>query len=481
MGIERQYDQYLRGTNGVGYVEVDAMGRRRKTEGGERLFGFVSQTDPVAGNNLYLTLDADLEEVAAKALRARHFNGSVVAMDPRNGEILALVNEPSYESGSISGREVNSKVWADLSTNKDRPLRNRAIMDYYPPGSTFKPILAIAGLNEGVINTKTSMNCYGSMAFGSRRFHCWQHHGPTDFFKAIRQSCDIFFYNLGLQLGVDVIAKYARLFGLGALTGIRIPGEQKGLIPDSEWKQRTFKDIWHAGETVSVAIGQGYVSVTPLQLVTAYSAIGNQGFVYRPMIVKRIESRTGEVIKEFSPELIRKIEIPAEVFTAVKEGLFEVVNAPHGTGGSARSKITIISGKTGTAQVKNFADMSKVKCPSLPIEYRHHGWFVGFAPRDNPQIAVVALAEHSCHSAEAAPIVREVVDAYLIKQAALAGTPLPEDLVKTATIGFGGTSAAGPRRSPAREAVAEPADEGDTLPNPAADEIRPVPQKETEE
>lgn len=433
MGIERQYDQYLRGVNGAGYVEVDAMGRRKKTEGAERLLGFVAQTDPVPGANLYLTLDADLEVAAAEALKQRKFHGSVVALDPRSGEILAMVNSPSYDPGLISGREISPKVWAELRNNKDRPLRNRAIQDHYPPGSTFKLFVAMAGLAEGKSTLKSAVNCVGHLPFGNRKFHCWKKHGAVDFVRSIKESCDIFYYTLGNQLGVDTIAKYARWFALGAPTGIKIAGEQRGLIPDEEWKKKTFKDIWHPGETLSVAIGQGYVDVTPIQLVTGYSAIGNGGFVYRPFLVRRIEGRSGEILKEFQPELIRKVEIPASVFESVKEGLFRVVNEPGGTAFLSKSKLTTLSGKTGTAQVRAYGNIKDVKCEALPYYDRHHGWFVGYAPRENPQIAVVTIAEHACHGSSAAPVVRDVVDAFMKKQSAVQGEVLPEALPIKAT------------------------------------------------
>ncbi len=434
MGIERNYDPYLRGVNGVGYVEVDAMGRRRKRdEPGERLLGYVTSTEPVPGDNLYLTLDADLQQVAAQSMKSRGFHGSVVALDPRSGEVLALVNDPSYEPGLISGREVDPKVWVELSQSKDRPLRNRAIQDHYPPGSTFKPFLAIAALAEGIATTETTVNCAGSMQFGSRRFHCWKRHGVINFTRAIKESCDIFFYQMGIQLGIDRIAKYARLFGLGSQTGIRITGEQKGLIPDSEWKRKVFHDIWHPGETLSVAIGQGYVEVTPMQLAAAYAAIGNGGFVYRPYIVRRIERRDGELIKEFQPELTRKIELPQGVFDAVKEGLFEVINQPGGTAFLSRSKLTVLSGKTGTAQVRSFTDIMHKSCPQMEEQYRHHGWFVGYAPRENPQIAVAVIAEHACHGAAAAHVAQELVNAYFEKQARVNGLPLVEEPPPPAT------------------------------------------------
>lgn len=469
MGIERVYDPFIRGQNGVGYMEVDAMGRRKKSEGAERVLGFVSHQDPIPGSDLYLTLDVDLEAAASQSMKQRKFHGSVIAMDPRNGEILALLNDPSYDPGLISGREINQKVWADLSTNKERPLRNRAIQDHYPPGSTFKLFLAIAGLAEGVISTKSSVNCAGSIPFGSRRFNCWKKHGHVDFFRSIRESCDIFYYNLGNHLGVDTIAKYARLFGFGERTGLKIGDEARGLIPDTTWKKKRFNDVWHAGETLSVAIGQGYVDVTPIQLATAYAAIANGGFVYRPFLVRRIEKRGGEVIKEFQPELIRKIEIPAEVFEAVKEGLFQVANVPGGTAYHAgRSKITQISGKTGTAQVRAFADIKKVKCEESPVDYRHHGLFVGYAPRENPQIVVATVAEHSCHGTAAAPIVRDVIEAYIRKQAILAGKPIPDDFnIMEASIGVA-------KKKKKKEEP--PPEETESLPEPPTEDANGKPE-----
>lgn len=417
MGLERQYDSELRGVNGVGYVEVDATGRRRKVEGAEKLLGFVAQTEPVPGNNIYLTLDVDLETAAADSLKSHQFNGSVVALDPRSGELLALVNEPGFEPESISGREIDPKVWGNLSNNKERPLRNRAIQDIYPPGSTFKPFMAIAAMAEGKAGRNTSHYCSGGMSFGKRRFNCWKTHGPTDFVKAIRESCDVFYYNIGINLGPDIIAKYAKMFGLGQPTEIKLPGEQRGLIPDTQWKQERFGDVWHPGETLSIAIGQGYISATPIQLANAYAAIGNGGFLYKPYLVKKIEKRNGELIKEFHPELKRKIEISQEVFDAVKEGLYQVANSSGGTAiVSGHSKKVAISGKTGTAQVRAFSDIMKMKCESMPIKDRHHGWFVGYAPRENPEIAVAVIAEHSCHGTAAAPIVRDVIEAYFNKK-----------------------------------------------------------------
>lgn len=413
-GIERYYDSYLRGRNGIGYVEVDASGHRRKTEKGRKLLGYVAQTDPVPGENLHLTFDIDLSIAAREAMH--DYSGSVVALDPRSGEVLAMVNTPSYNPDLISGREIDPAVWRELSHNKLRPLRNRAIQDFYPPGSTFKPFLSLAALATGTVSQNKKITCSGKTRFGRRWFHCWKRHGLVDFYRAIRESCDIYFYDIGHELGIDNIAKYARQFNLGAKTGINLAGEQRGLIPDTEWKQKVYKDKWHPGETLSVAIGQGYVSATPLQLAVAFGAISNSGFVYRPYVVRKIQKRDEQVIREFQPELTRKVDVSNAVFEPVKEGLFQVVNAPWGTAGAARSEYTIISGKTGTAQVRSFKDIMKKKCNEMDKLDRHHGLFVGYAPRENPEIVVAAIAEHSCSSSKAVPIVRAVIDKYFEKK-----------------------------------------------------------------
>jgi penicillin-binding protein 2 len=369
------------------------------------------------------------------------------------------VNNPSYEPQMISGREINPKVWNELRESEDRPLRNRAIQDTYPPGSTFKLFLAIAALAEGKATAKSTINCNGSMLFGKRHFACWKRHGTIDFVRAIKESCDVYFYNVGLNLGIDKVAEYARMFGLGDRTGIKIQGEQRGLIPDSQWKAKSFpKDpTWQLGETLSVSIGQGYVSVTPLQMASAYAAIGNGGFVYRPYIVRKIERINRDKI-EFRPELNRKVEVPSEVFDIVKEGLFKVVNEPGGTAFLSKSTKTIISGKTGTAQVKAFTDMKAVKCPALPMQDRHHGWFVGYAPRENPEIAVAVLTEHTCHGALAGHLAQEVIDTYFNKKAALNAVNGVEasDATVQAAVGGGGLPKKVVRKPPP---VEEPSDD----------------------
>lgn len=417
-GLERQYDSLLRGVNGLGYVEVDAMGRRREWEKGERMLGFVMKTDPISGNALQLTLDIDLEMVADQALKDRDVNGSVVAIDPRNGEILVMLNNPTYDPDSLSGREVSSKVWKALSENPFRPLRNRAIQDHYPPGSTFKMIVALAGLSEGVINKHRSTKCHGSFRFGRRSFGCWKTHGEKAMISAIRESCDVYFYKLGLALGIDNIAKYARLFGLGSKTGVRLSGEQPGIVPDTEWKKKNLGEAWYPGETLSVAIGQGYVMSTPIQMAVAFATFANGGFFYRPYLVQKIEGLDGRVMKQNSPELIRKIDLNPKHFETVKEGLYQVVNHKKGTARFARSKIVDISGKTGTSQVRRFKNIKDTKCRDRDLLERHHGWFVGYAPRKNPEIVVAVIGEHACSGSSMSPVVKKVIEAYFLKKQA---------------------------------------------------------------
>lgn len=418
-GLERVYDSDVRGLDGVGYVQVDARGRRRAPEHGEELLGFVTHTEPVPGNNLYLTLDIDLQAAAERAMTSREFLGSVVALDPRNGEILAMANLPSYYPASISGKQISPKVWRELGSDKNRPLRNRAIQDHYPPGSTFKLIVAAAALAEGTANLQTGSECRGAIRMGRRTIHCWKAHGWVDMLKSIKESCDVFYYRLSQQLGVDLIAKYARMFGLGSQTGIRLLDEQSGIVPDKAWKKRRFKEPWQPGETLNIAIGQGFVATTPIQLAVAYGAIANLGFVYRPYIVKRIEGRGGEVIEEFRPELVRKVDIPPEIFKTLKKGLWRVVNEPRGTAYRSRSKIVEMSGKTGTSQVRRFRKIMSYKCSELDRKDRHHGLFWGYAPPEATEIVVVAVGEHACAGSKVAPVVRDVINAYFEKKKSL--------------------------------------------------------------
>ncbi|MCB9094248.1 MAG: penicillin-binding protein 2 [Halobacteriovoraceae bacterium] len=415
-GLEQQLDNYIRGTNGQEYVEVDALGRKRKYINTDNLFTGVENIKPVPGNSLILTIDRDLQKIAHDALQDKA--GSLVAIDIKTGEVLAMVSNPAYLPSEFS-KGLDPEYWQSLVGNPDRPLRDRVIQEHYSPGSTFKVVTALTGLAEGVINNQTEFFCSGAMNFGRRAYHCWKKggHGRVNLDKAIRESCNIFFQKVSLKLDIDSIAHYARMLGFGKKTGINIPREISGLIPTKDWKQKTQGVEWQKGETLSCAIGQSFILVTTIQLALAYSAVANNGKVYKPYVVKEIIDKDGEILKTFSSELISELKLPDEYFDKVKRGLFQVVNHPHGTARWLRDSGLLLAGKTGTSQViRQKAEKIYQKCELMPYEHRHHGVFAGFAPANNPRIALASIVEHGCHgSTAAAPVVQKVALAYMKK------------------------------------------------------------------
>ena len=295
------------------------------------------------------------------------------------------------------------------------PLNNRAIQGQYPPGSTFKIVLAIAALEEGVIRPETKILDPGYYVVGNRAFRDWKEHGHgwVDFHRAIVESCDVYFYQLGVRLGVDRIAHYARALGLGEKTGIGLDDEKTGLIPDSLWKMKRFGQPWFPGETPSVSIGQGYVTVTPIQMANLMAALANGGTLYRPWFVRKVESLDGTLIREYGPEKIRSVDLKESTLNTVRSALTDVVNSGSGTGGRARSRLVEIAGKTGTAQVAEMRG-KVVKSEQLSYFIRDHAWFVAYAPAQQPEIAVVVLVEHGGHGGSAAaPLAKKVIERYL--------------------------------------------------------------------
>jgi penicillin-binding protein 2 len=290
------------------------------------------------------------------------------------------------------------------------------IAGQYPPASTYKMIVAAAALQEGLITPETSFQCDGFYELGNRKYRCWHKggHGRVSLHRAIVQSCDVYFYHVGKLIGVDKLAEYARRFGLGASTGIPLPREKTGLIPTREWKQMRFKEPWQIGETISVSIGQGYNLVTPLQLVTAYSALANGGTLWRPRLIERIEAVDGQVIKAFAPEKKSVIPINVNVMEQLKKALWGVVNEEGGTGRAARRRDADVAGKTGTAQVIGLPDNEKArKVKFISARYRDHALFVCFAPVNDPEIAIAVIVENAGHGgSEAAPVARKILDAY---------------------------------------------------------------------
>jgi len=415
-GIEKKYETILKGKDGQETVEVDALGRKILDQKRARIFEIAPEDPAIPGKNLVLTIDKELQAVAHKAFGETI--GSLVAMDPQTGEILAMISKPSFDPTGFS-REIPTKTWNKLLNNPHHPLRDKTIQDHYSPGSVFKVITAITALEENIINENTTFNCPGRMRLGRKIYHCHKKHGhgTVDLNKAIAQSCDVFFYKLALRLkSVDLIAKWAQKFGLGTKTGIELPREIPGLIPTEKWKQKRLNKPWVKGETLSVAIGQSYVLTSVLQLANMYSTIANGGKVFKPYVLKRIENENGKKIKEFEPQLLSEVVFSSKTLEIIKKGLWSVVNEEGGT--AYRQKLPeqySFAGKTGTSQVIRLSkDKIYQKCKSMKYKNRHHAVFTGFAPSSDPKIVVAVLGEHACHgSTGAAPIAKTVIEAYL--------------------------------------------------------------------
>jgi penicillin-binding protein 2 len=402
--LERAWDHELRGRPGGQQVEVDALGRRVRV---------LEEVPDIAGDNLVLTLDRDLQEEAEEALGDR--GGAVVALDPRNGDVLVLASRPAYDPNLFS-RGIRHAEWRALVQDPLKPLSNRAVQGQYPPGSTFKVVVAAAGLEQGSISPSTGVYCRGGIPFGNHFFRCWRHggHGHVRLHEAIVQSCDVFFYQAGQRLGVDLIAEYARRLGLGLATGIRLEHEKAGTIPDSQWKQRRFHHPWFPGETLSVAIGQGYVTATPLQMASLAATIANGGTRYRPQYVKRILAPDGTVREEVQPDVLGASGISARTLQEVRSGMRDVVMTDRGTGKAARVRGVEMAGKTGTAQAVALRGSNRRARAS-----RDHAWFIAFAPVANPEIAIAVLVEHGGGGGGklAAPIAKQVLERYFTRDA----------------------------------------------------------------
>ncbi len=396
-GIEREYNSILEGRDGMRRVVVNSRGEE---------VGMLKQIDAVPGRNLRLTLDLDLQ-VAAEMALGDH-SGAIVALDPRTGEVLAMVSHPGFDPNDFAGR-LDPKTWQKLTTDPQHPLLNKAIQAHLAPGSVFKIITGAAALETGAITPSFTVYCPGYVNFYGHTYHDWiwwekrQGHGEVNLHRAIVISCDVYFYTLGKMLGIDKIAYYAKKLGLGSKTGIDLPGEDPGLIPTPGWVESVYKHPWYPGETISVAIGQGAVAVTPLQLAYALGGIAWGGVFYRPHLAfpSELPARF-----EASKDTVHRFPLRAETVSALTRGMWGVVNE-GGTGAGARAAGLDIAGKTGTAQVVS----AKLQA-SDPEAYRNNAWFVGFWPTHDPKIVVAALVMHGQHSSIAAPMVRNVILAY---------------------------------------------------------------------
>ena len=405
-GVEREYNNLLMGTNGARREVVNSHGRRV----GEPL----AETDAIPGKQLKLTVDIDLQIAAEEALEGK--NGAIVAMDPRTGEILAMVSRPTFDPNDFAVR-VSRDQWNKLVNDEDHPLMNKAIQAQLAPGSTFKIIMATAGLQEGIAQD-LHVNCTGGGTFYGRYFKCWisarhQTHGAVDIVKGIYQSCDVFFYTLGEKLGIDRISKWAMALGMGQKTGIDLPQEVSGVMPSEEWKIKNFKQKWFAGETISVSIGQGAVAATPIQMARAFAAIASGGRLVRPHVTNPTDLPPGMVPAQSVPEEVT-IPIDPENWEIITDAMAQVVS-PVGTAGASAIKGVDMAGKTGSAQTVSNALKAKMSA-SEKSKYKDNGWFVGVEPRRNPEIVVCALFEEGEHGSLAAHVVSKVIQAYVEKQ-----------------------------------------------------------------
>jgi penicillin-binding protein 2 len=417
-GVEETYDELLRGEDGSRDVIVDSHGRE---------VGYLRTQHATPGQDLKLTIDIDLQRAAEVALGDA--NGAVIAMDPRNGEILALVSHPNFDPNAFAVR-IHKDEWNKLITDPRHPLMNKAIQDQLAPGSTFKIIMSAAGLQEGVAQDM-HVNCVGGGTFYGRFFHCDKHHGVLDIHQAIPLSCDTFFYALAQKLGIDTIARYATSFGLSKKTGIDLPNEMSGVMPSTQWEMKNFHQKYYAGNTISVGIGQGETQVTPIQLLRALSGIASDGHFVRPHVVG-----AGQVPAQFQQAVLDSFPGSGDSAVALHEDTWMTITdgmaAATTTGTAAASHIEGVdfAGKTGTAQVVGGGDTHTKGGARTP-----NSWFVGMVPRRNPEVAIVVLQEHGDWGANSAHIAQAIVTTYVNKKRRQdhnlmqqAGTPKPVEV-----------------------------------------------------
>ncbi len=416
-GLEQSYEKFLHGTTGVEEVEVDSGGRAVRT---------LSRTPPVSGNNLVLNLDAKLQEIAYNAFGERR--GALVAIDPATGGILAFVSKPGFDPNLfVDG--IDPQSWAELNGSIDKPLLNRAAAGTYPPGSTFKPFMALAALFYGKRTPQQAISDPGYYMFGGHRFRDDKvgGHGMVDMYKSIVVSCDTYYYVLANDLGIDPISRFMGMFGFGSRTGIDIGGESAGLLPSSDWKMRRFKQKWYAGETISVGIGQGYNSYTPLQLASATATLANDGVMFRPHIVNYVEDIRTREKSPIEPKPLRDLGLKPEHLKVIKDALIGVNK--EGTSARVFADAPYVSaGKTGTAQVIAIKQNEKYVESRVAERHRDHALFIAYAPADKPTIAIAVVAENSGFGARAAaPIARQVLDYYLLGKVPKKPAPSGED------------------------------------------------------
>jgi len=410
-GIELAYNKQLMGVDGNKTVVVNSVGRE---------IDELELVPPTIGRPMQLTIDADVQKATEDGFAVSGFDGAAVVLDPRNGEVLSFTSRPAYDPNAFAAG-IQRAEWARLNTDPLKPLTNRALQGRFSPGSVFKMAVGLAGLEEGIVTPDFRVHCGGGQTFYGRYFRCHKEagHGSMNLAHAIEQSCDVYFYTVGNMLGVDRIHKWATLFGLGVKSGIDLPNELQGLVPSTEWKAKNTKEKkWYAGETISVSIGQGQVSVTPISLAVYTATLANGGTRVTPHLVKAVDDGNGlKPVPTPAPQ--SKVEVTAEKLQAIREGMWLVVNGGSGTARRAAIPGKDVAGKTGTAQVISLAGRLAARTTR---NLRDHGWFTFFAPRDNPEIAGVVFLEHGIHSANAAQVAKHILLTYFAKKE---GRPLP--------------------------------------------------------
>lgn len=410
-GLERWFESVLRGAPGLERKVVDVRGVEQSAAVASELLGRLRRVEPVPGQELVLTLDADLTQIVDDAM-ARTPSGGVVALDPRDGSILALYSKPGFNLNAWSGRLSNEEK-RRIDNDPFKPMLNKATSSYFP-GSTYKVVTAMAGLEEGLVNAKTEVDCNGAFHYGNRDFRCWNRtgHGEVDLTDSLAVSCDIYFYGLGVELGMDRLARYATEFGFGETTGVTLPGESPGLVPTKSWHETHSTGGFQFGFAVNTSVGQGDVRTTPLQLAIAYAALVNGGALYYPRLVDRIQLQDGTAVYEYPRTARRQLPFQPDNIRLIMRGLREVLDTEEGTAHEYRLKYLEAAGKTGTAQVRAL-DTARLDGGEALFADRDHAWFVAVAPVEDPRIVVSVFVEHGGHGASAAaPVAMKVIDRY---------------------------------------------------------------------
>jgi penicillin-binding protein 2 len=413
-GVEQAFNKALMGTEGNKTVVVNSVGREIQE---------VKKDDPIEGHRVQLTIDADIQKAVDDGISASGFNGAAVILDPSDGDVLAFTSHPAYDPNAFAAG-IDRNTWQALNSDPLKPLQDRALQGRYSPGSTFKMAVALAGLEEGVITPDFKVHCTGSANFYGRPFACWAKkkggHGTIDLRHAIEQSCDVYFYTVANMVGIDKINKWATLLGLGVKSGIDLPNELVGLVPSTKWKMETKHEKWYAGETISVGIGQGQVSVTPVSMAVYMATLANGGTRVTPHLLKAVDGGTGwKPVPPPPPQ--SQVAVDPDKLQAIRDGLWLVVNGA-GTGATARIQGHDVSGKTGSAQVISNQGRVAAQRAGKGGDLRDNGWFVFFAPRDKPTIAGVVFLEHGIHGGNAARVAHHILATYFAK---VDGKPLP--------------------------------------------------------